>query len=119
MYRKQSGISLSGLVVAAVIVAALALLGMKVVPEVIEYFQIARAVKAAADDPTSRNSVADARRVFARYATVDNVSSITAQDLDISKDGDALVISFAYEKRIPLCGNVSLLIDFSGSSSGG
>jgi hypothetical protein len=29
-----------------------------------------------------------------------------------------VVIAFAYEKRIPLAGNVSLLIDFRGSSSG-
>jgi hypothetical protein len=29
-----------------------------------------------------------------------------------------VVVAFAYEKRIPLAGNVSLLIDFSGSSSG-
>jgi len=29
-----------------------------------------------------------------------------------------VVISFAYESRIPLFSNVSLLIDFEGSSSG-
>lgn len=116
MKRKQSGVSLSGLLVAAVILSVVALLGMKVIPEVIEYFQIVKAIKSVSKDPGAKHSVADARKSFDRYATIDNVSAITAQDLDISKDSGELVISFAYEKRIPLFGNVSLLIDFQGSS---
>lgn len=119
MKRKQSGVSLSGLLVAAVVVAALSLLGMKVVPEVIEYYQIVKAVKAVAKDDSARNSVADVRKAFDRYASVDYISAIKGQDLDVTKDGGQVVISFAYEKRIPLFGNVSLLIDFQGSSSGG
>ena len=34
----------------------------------------------------------------------------------ISRDGGETEISFAYEKRIPLAGNVSLLIDFAGTT---
>ena len=37
---------------------------------------------------------------------------------DISKDGNGVVISFGYERRIPLFYNISLVIDFEGSSSG-
>jgi Tfp pilus assembly protein FimT len=117
--NRQRGVSLSGLLMAAVLLAVVALLGMKVVPEVIEYFQIVKAVKAVAGDASARNSVADARRAYERYVTVDNITSVTAQDLDISKDGGNLVISFSYEKRIHLFGNVSLLLDFEGSSAGG
>lgn len=116
MKKKQRGVSLSGLLVAAVILAVVSLLGMKVVPDVIEYFQILKTVKAISGDPGVKNSVADVRRAFDRAATIDNISSITPQDLDITKDGGNLVISFGYEKRIALFGNVSLLIDFQGSS---
>jgi hypothetical protein len=34
----------------------------------------------------------------------------------ITRDGGSTEISFAYEKRIPLAGNVSLLLDFSGTT---
>jgi hypothetical protein len=47
---------------------------------------------------------------------VDNIQAITAQDLDISKDGGDLVITFSYPKKVPLAGNVSLMFDFAGSS---
>lgn len=114
--KKQAGVSLSGLLVWSVIIAMLALLGMKVTPVVIEYFQIVSAVKAVTNDPGAKSSVAEARRSFERRATIDNIASITSQDLDITKDGNELVISFAYEKRVPLFANVSLLLDFEGSS---
>jgi hypothetical protein len=34
----------------------------------------------------------------------------------ITRDGGDTEISFSYEKRIPLAGNVSLLFDFSGTT---
>ncbi|MDO8959970.1 MAG: DUF4845 domain-containing protein [Rhodocyclaceae bacterium] len=116
MRKKQAGVSLSGLLVAAVIIATVSMLGMKVIPAVIEYFQIVGAVKAVANDPTAKNSVADARKAFERRATVDDIASITAQDLEITKEGGELVVAFAYEKRVPIVNNVSLLIYFEGSS---
>lgn len=119
MKRKQSGLGLSGLLVAAIVVATLALLGMKVVPEVIEYFQIVKAIETVSKDDSAKNSVTEVRKAFDRHANIDNISAIKGQDLEVTKDGGQVVISFAYEKRIPLFANVSLLIDFQGSSSGG
>lgn len=116
MNRKQSGVTLSGLLIAAVILAMLSLLGMKVAPEVMEYLSIKKAVKAVANDPGSSKSVSDVRKAFDRYATIDNITAITPQDLDVTKDGGDLVVSFAYERRVPLFTNVSLLLYFEGSS---
>jgi hypothetical protein len=117
MKSKQLGVSLSGLLVSAVILAAVALLGMKVGPEVMEYFQIVKTVKKIATS-SGMDSVADVRKAFDNQANIDNIKAITAQDLDVSKDSGKLEISFAYERRIPLFGNVSLLLDFQGSSGG-
>lgn len=116
MKGKQSGVTLSGLLIAAVILSLLALLGMKVVPEVIEYYQIVKAVKKIKNDPAAQDSVAQVRRAFENQATIDNITAITPQDLDISKDGGRLVVSFAYERRVHLFGNVSLLLEFQGST---
>lgn len=116
MKKKQAGVSLSGLLTWAVVIAMVALLGMKVTPAVIEYFQIVAAVKAVSNDPGAMSSVAEARKAFDRRANIDDFKAITAQDLDITKDGGDLVVSFAYEKRVPLVANVSLLLYFEGSS---
>ena len=115
MKKKQSGVSLSGLLMTSVILAIVALFGMKVIPSVIEYFQIVKTVKSISAD-TKNQSVADVRRAYDRYAAIDNISSVRAQDLEVTKEGNDLVISFAYERRIPLFSNASLLLDFSGSN---
>lgn len=118
MKGRQSGVTLSGLLVTAVILAMVALLGMKVLPEVLEYFQIVKAVKTIKNDTSTQGSVADVRKAFERHATIDNISVITAQDLEVTKESGEVSISFAYERRIHLFGNVSLLLDFQGSSGG-
>jgi hypothetical protein len=117
--NRQRGVSLSGLLVAAVLLALVALLGMKVVPEVIEYFQIVKTVKAIKSDPGATTSVVEVRKAFDRHADINNIKAITAQDLEVTKDGSEVVISFSYERRVHLFGNVSLLLDFEGSSAGG
>jgi hypothetical protein len=116
MKRQQCGVTLTGLLGAAFAIAMLALLGMKVIPEYMEHRQIVSAIKkvAAATDATS--SVAQVRNSFDRQANVDYISAISGADLEVTKESGAIVVSFSYEKRIPLFANVSLLLDFSGSS---
>lgn len=119
MKNRQAGVSLSGLLVAAVILAVVAMLGIKVAPEVIEYYQIVKTIKAIKNDPSARETVADVRKAFDRHADINNIKAIAGQDLEVTKDSGGLLISFAYERRVHLFGNVSLLLDFEGSSAGG
>ena len=114
--RYQRGVSLSGLLVWGAVIAAVALLGIRVAPEVIDYYKIKKIVASTAAN-SSGKTVPEIRAIFGKYADVDHIETITAADLDISKEGNQVVIAFEYEKRIPLFLNVSLLIDFQGSSS--
>jgi hypothetical protein len=59
--------------------------------------------------------VADVRNTFDRFAEIDMLE-FSAKELEISKENGKIVIEFAYEKRIPLFANVSLLIDYQGSA---
>ncbi len=116
MLNKQNGVSLSGLLVGAIVLAMVALLGMKVVPEIIEYQQILKAVKAVSADPEAKTTVRAARDAFIRRAMIDNIRAITPEELEVTKDGGEVIISFAYERRVPLFMNASLLLYFEGSS---
>lgn len=116
--KKQRGLTLVSMIVVCVLLILVAVVGMKVAPEVIEYYAILKSVKATAQDPATRGaSVADVRRNFDTRKSIDNVKSINGADLDISKEGNDVVIAFAYSKKIPLTGPVSLVIDFEGSSA--
>jgi hypothetical protein len=115
--NRQRGVTLSGLLLWGIIIALVAVLGMKVAPEYLTYYKILKATKAVANSSTGK-TVPEIRAAFGKYMDVEHVQTITPADLDISKEGNDIVIAFAYEKRIPLFANVSLLIDFQGSSSG-
>lgn len=114
----QRGISLNGMLIGSVIFALFALLAMKVLPEWMEYGKILKVVKTTARDSSMKEAtIPDVRSAYDKRADIDLIKSVTGQDLDISKEGGELVISFAYSKKIPLFYNVSLVFDFEGSSA--
>jgi hypothetical protein len=47
---------------------------------------------------------------------MDSVSTVTSGDIVISKEGGALRLSASYSAKIPLAGNVSLLVEFDPSA---
>jgi Sec-independent protein translocase protein TatA len=110
---RQSGLSLVGLLFIGLIVVVLLLLGAKLVPAIVEYIAIERAVQKIKNEGST---VAEIRAAFERHATIDDIKSITARDLDITKEGDRIVISYAYQYNIQLLDNVRLVIDFSGTT---
>ncbi len=111
--NRQRGLSLIGLFLVGIIVVALIALGFKVVPAVVEYIAIERAVQKIKNEGTT---VREIQAAFDRHATIDDITSITSRDLDITKEGDRVVISYAYAKKVPVLDNVSLVIDFSGTT---
>ena len=115
--KYQRGLALSELIFWGVLIAAVAVLGIKVAPDVIDFYKIRKDVVATAANSGGK-TVPEIRNIYSKYAEVDHVSTVSPADLDITKEGNQVVISFAYEKRIPLFYNVSLLIEFNGSSAG-
>ena len=115
--KSQRGLTLSGLLIWGIIISVVAILGIRVAPEVIDYYKIKRIVKTTALNAGGK-TVPEIRTIYSRYAEVDHIKTVTPSDLDITKEGNEVVISFAYETRIPLAANVSLLIDFEGTSAG-
>ena len=112
----QQGVSLMVLILGFAVLVIVAIFSMKLVPSFLEF----RAAKNAID-ALSRNSAAspaDIRRQFESRSAIDDISSIKAQDLDITKQGNQVVISFAYRKEVPLFRNVGLYIDYQASSGG-
>lgn len=110
---RQRGLSLVGLLFIGLIVVVLLLLGAKLVPAIVEYIAIERAVQKIKNEG---KTVGEIRAAFERHATIDDIKSITAHDLDITKEGDRIVISYAYQYNIQLLDNVRLVIDFSGTT---
>lgn len=115
MMKYQRGFELSRLIYWGIALSLVALLGMKVVPSVMEYYKTVSAIKKTVGNVSPGASVPDVRKAYDKFAEIDQLE-MKAADLDISKDGGNIVISFAYDKKIPLFGPASLLIEYRGSS---
>lgn len=114
--KYQRGVAMSGLLLWSLIIIVLAVFGMKVVPSVIVYYKTLKDIHAVSTQASPDASVADIRKAYEKYADID-VLELPSSQLDISKNNGKVVIEFSYEKRIPLLANVSLLIDYKGSSA--
>jgi len=113
--RHQRGITLFGLLLWAIIIGFVALLGMRVLPTVNEFFTIQKAVnKIAAEGLTT---VPEIRAAFERTKEIEySITTITSKDLDITKENEKVVIRFAYDKEVEIMSPVFLLIKYQGSS---
>ena len=114
--RQQVGVTVMGLIIALVLVIVLALFAMKVLPSFMEYRTAKANIQAVAR--SGAQSPQDIRRAFENRATIDNINTIRPQDLEITKEGNQMVISFAYRKEIPLFTGVGLYIDYAANSKG-
>jgi hypothetical protein len=112
---QQRGITLFGLLIWAIVIGFVALVGMRVAPTVNEYFTIQRAVNKIAAEGLS--TVPEIRSAFEKQKQIEySISSISAKDLDITKENDKVVIRFAYDKEVEIMSPVYLLIKYEGSS---
>jgi hypothetical protein len=112
--RRQSGLTLVSLIILGVILVFGTLLVMKVFPTVTEYLAIKRAVVKARSDGGDPASI---RSSFGRATAIDDIMSITPNDLLITRTASGeYAVAFAYEKRIPLFGPVWLLLDYRGEA---
>ena len=115
MSGRQRGVTLIGLVFWAVVVAFTALIVMKVLPTVNEFYTIQRAVSKVAKEGGS--TVPEIRNAFERQKQIEySITSISGSDLEITKVNDKIVLRFAYNKEIELFDPVFLLIKYHGES---
>jgi len=114
--KYQRGVALSGLIFWAIVLVLVAVVGLKVTPTVIEYIKILKDSKAVVSKMGPDSTVADVRKSFDNFANIDQLA-FSGNQLDVSKNNGKIVIEFAYEKRIPLFWNVSLLIEYKGSTA--
>ena len=112
--QRQRGISLVGLIVLIAILGFFGVLGMKIVPTYTEYRSIMNGIELAKKNGTTVKEIQDS---FNKSAEVGYISSISGRDLIIERQGGEFEISFEYEKKIPLFGPASILLEYNGTTA--
>lgn len=118
--KKQRGVSLSGLLVVSVILIFVLLLGFKLFKPYAEFFALQKIFRTLATKPEVKTGTRrEAMAAWAGYAQIEGISSISGDDIEITKEGSGVTVSAAYQAKVPLFKNFTLLIDFNPSSSSG
>lgn len=111
-HSKQRGITFLGLIFVAVVLAMAGVVAAQVAPTVIEYFAVEKAVQKSTEGQTP----AEVRMLFVKAAAINDIKSITAEQLDVQKQGDKVVVGFSYEREIHLFGPAYLTLKYKGQS---
>lgn len=113
--RKQRGLGIISIFLLLVLLVGGAVVLMKCVPTYIEYFAIKRTFSVLKEEAKGA-SAREIKEKFNARAIIDDIKSITANDLEISQEGGETVVSASYQVVIPMFANLSLLFDFSAST---
>jgi len=116
--KQQKGMSLIGLLCTLFVFASFFWLAIRVVPSMLEFWAIEKAVAAAR---VVSKTPAELRVAFDKIADASHISTLDGKSLVIQGTGSAMQISFSYQKviplaNIPLAGPASLMIDYRGST---
>lgn len=113
--RGQHGVTLFGLLFWAIVIGFAALIAMRVLPTLNEFFTIQRAVEKVAKE--GGTTVPEIRAAFEKQKQIEySIQSISGSDLQITKENEKIVVKFAYDKEIELAAPVYLLIKYEGRS---
>jgi hypothetical protein len=112
----QRGISMITLIFILAVLGGAGAMAMQALPSFLEYQATIKAINKASRDGAT---VVEVRRSFDRYAQVDDIRSISGKDLDVTKNGDEVVVGFAYQKELHMFGPAWLLLKYEGQSRPG
>jgi hypothetical protein len=115
--NKQRGIGVVGLILIIAASLFVVVFGMKIVPAYLHNMQIERIFKVIVTDQEMQNATEkDIRASYTKRIEMDSITELAADNVEISKDGAHISLSANYSVKIPVAGNISLLVEFKPSA---
>lgn len=108
----QRGFSMLGFLFVMGLLAVAGVIGAQALPTVVEYQAVVKAVNKAQHGST----IPEVRQIFDKAAQIDDINSIAGKDLEVAKDGDRMLIKFAYNREIHMFGPAWLTLKYAGQA---
>jgi hypothetical protein len=115
--NRQRGVTFIGMMFVAGLIVFACIIGLKLVPAYIEYATVVNILRDIARSPEGRGSPRDIQSSFKKHAQIDGIDTIKAEDIEVDKEGDQVVLRANYSVKIKLFGNLNACIDFAPSSA--
>lgn len=115
--KRQRGVSLTGFLAVCAILVVVGIFAMKLIPAYTDYSTIKRDMTEVAHNPGMADASDDEiRDAFTKKASIDDITAITADDIDISRD--PLKLHVKYGVDMPIVSNFSLHLNFEVNAEG-
>lgn len=114
---RQRGLSLIGFLFLGALILAVAFVVFRATPSYIEYFSVKKVLAATLSRVSTGATPAQIRYEFDKIASAEYIDSVTGRDVDVGKEGGKLVLTAAWNKKIKLVGNASLLLEFEATTN--
>jgi hypothetical protein len=108
---RQQGLSLIGFLFWGALVAFFLLIAIRMAPAYAEYFEVKKTMEKSIAEYNGNNAY-EVRRNYDLKASAGYAEDIKGKDIEFSRENGQLVMSVAWTRKLPLFGNVSLLLDF-------
>ena len=113
----QRGLSFGGFVFGAFLFVLVSIFGIKLIPSFIQNAQIKTVFNEIVRDPNmAKASPREIRNSFERRASIDAITVIKSEDIEIASGDGQLELSATYLVKVPLFGNASIVLEFNPSS---
>ncbi|MGL6028629.1 MAG: DUF4845 domain-containing protein [Legionella sp.] len=117
--HNQKGITLIGMLFAAVAVICVGIFVMRVVPVYLQHYAIVQSIKdlgTIADSSLTGDNMSDAmalRRSLTKRLDINGINDLSDEELSITPDGEnKYIVKLKYQATRPLVYNMSLLFQF-------
>jgi len=118
MPGQQRGLSFFGFIFGAFALVLVSITGLKLIPAYMQDAEVKKLFVTIANDPDMQKATPrDIRMSFSKRSSIDNITAIKAEDIEIVSDAGKPVLSASYAVKVPLVANVSLYMEFNPSSA--
>lgn len=112
-HKKQRGLTAIGFVLLLGLIAFFAALAIKLAPLYLEHFEVSSVLKSVAQESDiGSKSAADIKDSIMKKLSINDVSHVTKDDIEVSKEDGKLRVTISYEARVPMVGNIDIVANF-------
>ncbi|MDQ2916168.1 MAG: DUF4845 domain-containing protein [Casimicrobiaceae bacterium] len=109
---------MTGFLFTTIVIVIVALVAFRVGPSYIEYFTVQKALELTIQE-VETPTAAEIRRSMDRRLSADYVDSVSASDVVVGREGNAIVATLAWQKVLHMIGNASILLEFEARATRG
>lgn len=111
--KSQRGMTAIGWLIVLGLIGFFVLLALRMIPSYLEYATVSAALESLQNEPGMANKTPqDIRILLGKRFDINDVKTIKAKDVDIVNQGNAYLVGVDYEVRMPVVGNVDVVMSF-------